>query len=249
MSTLVFVEIRRLLGRRLLHWLSALVVLAWIIAGTIAFFASNPPFRYEEMIWIAFSLVFPLSMLAWLVGASAIGAEWHSRGITTTLTWEPRRNRVLSAKMISACVVAFAWILMLQLVFSVAMLPAGAIRGTMEGIDRAWLADQAWTFLRVGGGAALAAGLGISLATIGRNTAAAFGAGMAYLIAVEGLIRGLKPSLSGWLVGDNLALFLIGPQDVNHLDRSRLTAAALLLIYGAIMASIALVTFRKREIA
>jgi hypothetical protein len=55
--------------------------------------------------------------------------------------------------------------------------------------------------------------------------------------------------LSGWLVGDNLALFLIGPQDVNPLDRSRLTAAALLLIYGAIMAFIALVTFRKREIA
>ncbi|MGH2701050.1 MAG: hypothetical protein ACRDJ2_04645 [Actinomycetota bacterium] len=249
MSTLVLVEIKRLLARKLLHWLSALAVLGCIIAGTIAFFASDPPFRYEEMIWIVFSLAFPLSMLAWLVGASAIGAEWHSRGITTTLTWEPRRNRVLFAKLVAVCSVAFAWILLLQLVFSLAMLPAGAIRGTMEGVDRTWLADQTWTFLRVGAGAALAAGLGLSLATIGRNTAAAFGAGMAYLIAVEGLIRGLKPSWSEWLIGDNFALFLIGPQEVNHLDRSQLMAAALLLVYGAVVATIALVTFRKREIA
>jgi len=38
--------------------------------------------------------------VAWVIGASSIGAEWQARSITTLLTWEPRRARVLAAKVV-----------------------------------------------------------------------------------------------------------------------------------------------------
>ena len=97
--------------------------------------------------------------------------------------------------------------------------------------------------------AALAAVLGFSLATIGRNTAAALGVGFAYLAVVESLVRGFKPLWADWLVGDNVALFIVGPADVTHLTHSQAAAGLLLLGYGAIVAVLALAVFRRREVA
>jgi hypothetical protein len=39
-----------------------------------------------------------LSSVGWMLGASAIGADWHAGHVTTILTWEPRRGRVLSRR-------------------------------------------------------------------------------------------------------------------------------------------------------
>ncbi|MGH2756021.1 MAG: ABC transporter permease subunit [Actinomycetota bacterium] len=210
--------------------------------------SEDPRFRYEDMTWILGTLGFPLVMLAWLLGASSVGAEWQSRGITTSLTWEPRRGRVLVAKLVAATTIAFVWVVLLQLVFAVLMYPAAAFRGTMEGVDPAWVTDTATMVLRIGAGASLAAAFGMALATIGRNTAAAFGAGFAYLTVVEGLIRGLKPAWDDWLIGDNLALFIIGPEDVTHIARSQIGAGLLVLGYALALAWAALIMFRRREI-
>ena len=304
MKTLFMVELSRLLTRRLLRWLTVLVILGSVLAGTATFFASDdseakvaqaqaqhearltscvtqvrngtwgegealsaeelgnprafcedeewsedPRFHYEEMTWILGSFAFPMAMLAWLLGASSIGAEWHSRGMTTSLTWEPRRGRVLVAKFSVAAVVAFAWILILQLVFAALMYPAAAFRGSMDGVDAAWLMEAGGGILRIGAVASLAALLGAALATIGRNTAAAFGVGFAYLTIVEGLVRGFKPSWDDWLIGDNLALFAIGPEDVTNVAHSQVGAGLLVLGYTLALAWVAFMIFRKREIA
>ena len=303
MKTLFMVELRRLSARRLLRWLTVLVILGSVLAGTATFFSSDdseakvaqaqaqhesdlascvtqvkngtwgdgeaspeafgdpqaycdeevwsedPRFFYEEMTWILAGLAFPMAMLAWLLGASSIGAEWHSRGMTTSLTWEPRRGRVLVAKFSVAAVVAFTWIIVLQLVFAALMYPAAALRGTMEGVDAAWLVEAGGGILRVGAVASLAAFFGAALATIGRNTAAAFGVGFAYLTIVEGLVRGFKPSWDDWLIGDNLALFAIGPEDVTNVAHSQVGAGLLVLGYCLALAWVAFMIFRKREIA
>jgi hypothetical protein len=209
----------------------------------------DPRFRYEEMTWILGTLAFPMAMFAWLIGASAMGAEWHSRGITTSLTWEPRRVRVLLAKMSSAAVLSFVWVVSLLIVFAALMYPGAALRGTMEGVDAAWFMEAVGGVLRVGAAGSLAAIFGVALATIGRNTAAAFGVGFAYLTIVEGLIRGLKPAWDDWLIGDNLALFTIGPEDVTNVAHSQWGAALLIVGYALALSWIALALFRKREIA
>ena len=209
----------------------------------------DPRFSYEEMTWILGTFAFPMAMFAWLIGASAIGAEWQSRGVMTSLTWEPRRARVLLAKFSATGLLSFVWVVVMLVVFAAFMYPAAALRGTMEGVDSDWLMETAGAVLRVGAVGTMAAIFGMALATIGRNTAAAFGVGFAYLTVVEGLIRGFKPAWDDWLIGDNLALFMIGPEDVTNVARSQGGAGLLVLGYALALAWVAFAIFRKREIA
>ena len=188
-------------------------------------------------------------ILGWVIGASAVGAEWHTRNITTLLTWEPRRTRVLIAKLVAAVLVTFAISMFLQAWLVAALLPASIFRGTTEGADMAWFIDLAELMARIGFIASTGAALGAALAFIGRNTSAALGVGFAYLAIVEGLIRGLKPAWQKWLIGDNAAI-VIGGESENLIAGRSVTAAALLIaVYVVILAVAAGVFFRSRDVA
>lgn len=300
MKTMIGVEFRRLVGRRLLKVLSLLVVLAFVTIGTIAFvvsdddpgrvaaaaqkrraeiaqcvadvstmrdgkpqpeavgdplqwckeqtYGSDPRFPFAHMHWILATLGVPMMMLGWLLGASFMGAEWANRTVMTTLTWDARRARVLVAKALAVSLVTFGWVVLLQGVFLAAMYPAGAFEGSMVGVDAGWWAETAAGTARAAGLATMAALFGLSLATIGRNTAAALGVGFVYLAVIEGLIRAFKPSWIDWLIGDNAGLFLIGDLDVNHLGHSQDAAGLLLGLYTVALVAVAVMVFRKRDI-
>jgi hypothetical protein len=63
--------------------------------------------------------------------------------------------------------------------------------------------------------------MGASIATIGRNTAAALGIAFGYLAIVENAIRGLRPSWMPWLLGDNSVVVITNqPQSFPLLGRS-----------------------------
>jgi hypothetical protein len=187
-------------------------------------------------------------ILAWVVGASAVGAEWHTRNMTTMLTWEPRRSRVLLAKVLAAIVMSFAISMFLQLWLLGSLVPAAALRGTTEGADMAWFVDTVELMARIGLVAAVGSALGAALAFIGRNTAAALGAGFAYLAIVEGLIRGLKPEWQRWLIGDNAAI-VIGGENENLISGRSVTSAALLIAaYAVLLAIAAGIFFRSRDV-
>lgn len=214
----------------------------------MAFAAADPRFDYGEMTNNLTGLAFPLLMLGWIVGASFIGAEWHNRMLTTTLTWEPRRTRVLLAKALALTLVVAVWILFLEALYAASLYPAAAVNGITTSVDGAFWREMASIALRVDVLAVVAGLLGFSLATIGRNTAAALGAGFAYLAIIEGLIRGFKPEWSRWLIGENVGLFLIG--ELNALPgRSRVDALLLLLIYAGTLLVIAAGFFRQREMS
>ena len=212
-------------------------------------YGSDPRFPYEDVTWILGSVGVPFMMLGWLLGASFLGAEWKDRTITTTLTWERRRIRVLAAKALALSLVAFVWVVALQALFALALLPAGAFEGNMAGVDAAWWTDTTLLMLRSGGIAALAGVFGLSLAAIGRNTAAALGVGFVYLAVIEGMIRGFKPSWVDWLIGDNAALLLIGGDEVTQVGHSQVAAGLLLAAYAAAIFTLALAIFRRRDIA
>ena len=208
--------------------------------------SADPRFDYGEMTDNLTGLAFPLLMLGWLLGASFIGAEWHNRMLTMTLTWEPRRTRVLLAKAGALALVVAVWILVLEVLYAAALYPAAAVNGITDSVDTAFWREMASIALRVDAMSVIAALLGFSLATIGRNTAAALGAGFAYLAVIEGLIRGFKPVWSRWLIGDNVGLFLVG--ELNTMPgRSRADAMALLLAYAAGFLALAVGFFRQRE--
>jgi ABC-type transport system involved in multi-copper enzyme maturation permease subunit len=187
-------------------------------------------------------------ILGWLIGASAIGAEWHAGTVTTLLTWEPRRVRVLLAKVAAAFAITMVLSAALLVLVAVVLAPAGLFRGTMTGVDGAWARWLAGVVARAAAVSGLSAVFGFTLAAIGRNTAAALGIGFLYLAVIEGIIRGVKPGWMHWLVGDNTAVIITNrPAEVN-IGRTTLEAAVLLAAYAAALVAAALGTFRQRDI-
>lgn len=211
--------------------------------------ASDPRFRFEEVLMMLPGLAFIFIMLGWLVGASFIGAEWHSRTLTTTLTWEPRRARLIAAKVIAVAIVTFLWIAVAQALLAALLYPAAALEGSMAGVDGDFWTDLIGTIARIGAGAAIAALMGFALATAGRNTAAALGVGFVYLAIVEGLIRAFRPKWVGWLIGDNLGLFLQGGDQPSYVGHSPGEAGLLLLAYTALLLLAAVALFKRREMS
>lgn len=209
----------------------------------------DPRFRYTDVEWILMSMGVPMIMLAWLLGASFMGAEWTNRTLTTTLTWEPRRVRVLAAKAAALSLIAFAWVLSFQTYVAAALYPAAHFNGDTSGIDAAFWGDIAGVGVRVAALGVVAALMGFALATVGRNTAAALGVGFVQLALVEGLIRAFRPQWTDWLIGDNLSLFLAGAEEVDHVGHSQVAAGLLLATYGLVLLAGAAATFRRREIA
>jgi hypothetical protein len=145
-----------------------------------------------------------------MLGASAIGAEWHSGHLTTILTWEPRRWRVMLAKIVASVTGVVVLSLMVQVFLGVALAIDAAGSGSTDGVDASWLADSSAVAARVALLSAIFAGFGFALAAAGRNTAVALGVGFGYLVIVENLVRGLRPEWAPWLLSDNAASFLIG---------------------------------------
>jgi ABC-2 type transport system permease protein len=185
-----------------------------------------------------------------LLGASFVGAEWHAGTMTTLLTWEPRRVRVIVAKVAVAAALAFIGYVVLQALLGLALTPAAVVRGSTAGADAAWLREVAGFVLRGGVAAAIAATLGASLAAIGRNTAAALGVLFGYIAILEPLLRGLRPKWTPWLLFSNLSTFLLGNNGSNAEFSPRSTIAAGILVgtYALGVAAIAAAMFKTRDV-
>ena len=207
-------------------------------------------FHYEHLPEILVGTSGFAIILGWLLGASLVGAEWHAGTMATLLTWEPRRARVLIAKLVAAGTLVFALTVVLQLLLGVALLPAGLFRGTTDGLDSDWLRSLSGVGLRVAAVSVVGATLGASIATLGRNTAAALGIAFGYLAIVENAIRGLRPNWSPWLLGDNIIVVITNQtQNTPLVGRSTLGAAALVACYTLALLAAALFAFRRRDIA
>ena len=207
-------------------------------------------FHYEHLPEILVGTSGFAIILGWLLGASLVGAEWHAGTMATLLTWEPRRVRVLVAKLVAAGTLVFALTVVLQLLLGAALLPAGLLRGTTDGIDSDWLRSLSGVGLRVAAVSVVGATLGLSIATLGRNTAAALGIAFGYLAVVENAIRGLRPNWSPWLLGDNIIVVITNQtQNTPLAGRSALEAATLVACYTLALLAAALFAFRRRDIA
>jgi ABC-type transport system involved in multi-copper enzyme maturation permease subunit len=206
------------------------------------FHYENLPSILEGMSWFAI-------LLGWLLGASLVGAEWHAGTMATLLTWEPRRVRVLLAKLVAAGALAFTLAVVLQLLLGVTLLPAGLLRGTTEGIDAGWMRSLSGVGLRAAAVSLAGALIGFSIAAISRNTAAALAVAFGYFAIVENAIRGLRPRWTPWLLGDNIAVVITDqPQNFPLVDRSTLGAATLVACYTLTLVVAAVATFRRRDI-
>jgi ABC-2 type transport system permease protein len=210
---------------------------------------SSPRFELAELDSVLIGTTVPLIFIAWLMGATFVGADWQKGTMTTVLTWESRRIRLLLAKVIACVVVVFAGYLLLQVILSLALLPAAVLRGSTSGVDGDWFSSTAAILMRGGLVATIASVLGMSIAMIGRNTGAALGAGFAYIAIIEAMVRELKPNWIPYLFGDNSAVFITAqPQEIPQVGHTTAEAAAVLIAYAVILSALAAGSFRVRDV-
>ncbi len=191
----------------------------------------------------------PLVLMAWLLAASFVGAEWHAGTIGALLTWEPRRLRVFASKLLACILIAFSASIAFQLVLGLVLSPSALLRGTTVGANAAWFGSTAAVVLRGSALAALFAAFGYSIASVTRSTAGALGAGFGYLLLLENLLGFLRPGWRSWMLIPNSVIVVAGERVPDVAPRSVLEAVTLLTLYGLGLLLVAAEIFRRRDVA
>lgn len=245
MSGLLLAELRRFRSRHLVRVLS-LVALGGIALGTVIAYTER--FELRSLPDVLLGTSFFIVVIGWVLGASFIGAEWHAGTVSTLLTWEPRRVRVIAAKVVACLASVLALSIALQAILAGALVLDAHLNGSTVGAGD-WLSATIETGLRASVLATIAAGVGFAVAAVGRNTAAALGAGFGYVVIVENLVRGLRPQWASWLIADNAGLFLVAsPADFPNLDRSPTGAGVYLVLVALVLLVAAAAAFRTRDV-
>ena len=151
MSGLLASELRRMTSRRLVRVVAGLFVLGIVISAVVVAARSSAavsPYGVDRLFHLS-SLrgvlegTSPILVIAsWLLGASVIGADWHAGTVTTALTWEPRRVRLLLAKLAACLAVTFVLVMVLQGLLAGALTAAAVLRGTTDGTGAAWISAK-----------------------------------------------------------------------------------------------------------
>jgi ABC-2 type transport system permease protein len=126
-----------------------------------------------------------LALMAFVVGASFVGAEWHSGGMMNLLLWRPQRLKVLGTKLLAVvvgltaltAVTAAAW----TGLFTVIARQRGSLAGMTAGSWRSFGLME----LRALALVLVAGAVGFGLASIGRHTAMALGVAIAVVVLFQ----------------------------------------------------------------
>ena len=199
-----------------------------------------------------------LFIVASVIGASFIGAEYKAGTIETTLLWEPRRGRVLGAKVGAAAITALI-IHMAALVLLVAVVvPSAVWRGSTAGVDSAFWFGLGGVILRGGVVAAALAVMAFSVSVVTRNTVGGVVVMLGYGVVSPTisflLLRSLRPfelteNLTAFAVDGEVGRFVGSGFDVMSVYSHGVTGAAVrIAAYVTIAVAIALVVFRRRDI-
>lgn len=205
--------------------------------------------------------------LAFVLGATSIGAEWSSRAIVALLFWESRRHRVMATKLavLSAAVAAVA-VLAQALWSTAAYVMAGRLGSTGPLPDR-FLTDLLALQARAVLLAVVVALLGFAVSNLARSTGAALGVGFVYFAVVEAAVRVLRPGWQAYLLTDNAAalvltgghrIFVSGGAFVDDTGQltdaprevllSNLHGGLVLGLSAAVLVGIGLVVFARRDL-
>jgi hypothetical protein len=266
---LLWVEMRRAMRRRVIRVLILIALALCVFAGVVAFLSSSgrtladlhqrgglhPAVLHDWWVHgkgdsaVTTAALF-LLIGGYFAGAAAAGAEWRAGTITTVLTWEPRRVRLNLTRTAACGICAFATSLVLQVVFMASFLPAVLSTGYTSGTDRSWWISLLLAVIRTSFVTAIAAMLAVALATLGRNTAFALAAVFAWVVVIEGMIRGLRPGWAQFLWGENIATSVQWGQMRNvAFTRGPVLALTSLVAYTAVLVTAATVAFRRRDVA
>lgn len=204
------------------------------------------------------------AVVAALVGATWIGAEWSTRSLVALLFWVPRRMQVMAAKV----VVLLGAAALIGVVAQAGWLAMSGVLRAFAGRDvelpEGFWSDLLQTQARGVLLTVIAALLAFGLTNLVRNTGAALGIAFVYLIIVENVVRGFRPLWQPWLLSQNsLALvqnggstiYVYGDQpDANGMPEvteyylGHLQSGVFLTVLTLVVIAVGTVLFAKRDI-
>ena len=211
---------------------------------------SDPRFGRRDLRGILQGVSAGLALVGWALGASLVGAEYASRGMTTLLTWETRRGRVFAAKALAVLIAMAVFAFVVLALMALALWPAVAFHGAPLGADDPTVASLAGVVGRGIALATLASGIGFAIATIGRNTAIALGAGFGYIIVFEYILGSTVARWRKWLLLGNVIVFVSGHDgSADVAGRTVIAAGVFLAAVAVTLLAAAAGAFRTRDLA
>ncbi len=257
MTDLLLADLERILWRPLSRAVALLAALIIVASAVVVFVRTQGPHPFDPQSGVRTALLSaaaPLALTGFTVGAAALGADYSSRALTTLLTWEPRRLRVLASRATAAATVTLAASLAAQLLLIGALAPAALVNGTNTTTPARWLPSIAWLGLRCALLAAALAAMGVALAAIARSTTTAVVAAAAYLILVERTAVGVLPSLGRWLLLSDSIAWVTAEPGIHVAGPSGTAPAAaaaglILLVILLALCALAGTIFTRRDIA
>jgi ABC-type transport system involved in multi-copper enzyme maturation permease subunit len=187
-------------------------------------------------------------LAAYLIGASAAGAEWSAGTMQSMLFWEPRRVRVVVAKVAGLVVTIAVIVLVAEALFTVSAILASQVKGSSAGVTGGVWSSHFLLILRGVGMATFAAILGFSISFATRITAAAVGVGFIYFAVLENLILVWKTWLAPYLMAPLMIAWLNDGIEDSEISISAGRAGLTLALYAAVMLTAATFWFRQRDV-
>lgn len=130
-----------------------------------------------------------LAMVGFVVGASFIGAEWHSGAMMNLLLWRPRRMSVLATKLGTLVGGMAALTVVLGALWTTAFWLIARYTGSVGTLTAGVWRSFGLTGLRALALILVASVVGFALASLGRHTAMALGVGIGVIIVSEAGLR------------------------------------------------------------
>ncbi len=269
MNALLASELRRLTSRRMWFWtvIALLAIVAiWLVVTIVNSHPSsidNDVMRTTDL-WLRDSRaielgvaqrnrIVPISVFTYLgllaFGASAVGAEFRAGTVTTILTWEPRRVRLLLVRFLAIALVGMGTFVVVLGVFVGGWIVGVAANGSSAGTGGEFWGQLLVTLAR---GVLIAGALTVlsaAVATLGRNTAAALGIWFGYLVGVEGVLQGNVHVVTPWLLVENLIAAFGGEETrMSGYTMEPLAGALVIVLYLVVLGGAALATFARRDV-
>jgi ABC-2 type transport system permease protein len=145
-----------------------------------------PTFAFREQFGaLVIALAALLAVMAYVIGATYVGAEWSSGGMMNLLLWRPRRVQVLSTKLAALLVSLTVFTVAVSALWTGLLALTAHLRGTLTGMTSgAW---QSFLLMELRGlvMVLVAGAVGFALASLGRHTAMALGAAIGAVIVFQ----------------------------------------------------------------
>ena len=203
-----------------------------------------------------------LPVMAFVIGASYVGADLKSGMVEQILTWEPRRNRFVFSRAVAG-LTTVAVIAMALAVFLIGLLYALtiAVDGSTRGITGELWVNAAVAVGRTGLACGLFCVIGIAVTMVVNSSVGSITGFVIYWFIIESfLVSSFLPRVAAWLPVTNAAAFAKG-RSVERIDGSvfsesfemiedhgYLLAGLVLLAYAVGTLLIAGWLFRRRDI-